>query len=79
MEKVDIFDQEIGRGSHRMQRQPCSGFQWQESILVQGTNREFCKRASRSTSSTLCVLRDSLESRRTLQVQEHRQFLQFRG
>ena len=78
MEKVDIFDQEVGRAAIECNGNLVVVFNGKKAFGSR-TNREFCKRASRSSSSTLCVLRGSLESRRTLQVQEHRQFLQFCG
>lgn len=54
MEKVDIFDQEVGRAAIE-----CNG----NLVVVSMARKHFgsrnksrvCKRASRSTSSTLCV------------------------
>ncbi len=79
MEKVDIFDQEIGRAAIECNGNLVVVFNGKKAFWFKEQIESFVKRASRSSSSTLCVLRGSLESRRTLQVQEHRQFLQFRG
>lgn len=62
MEKVDIFDQEVGRAAIECNGNLVVVFNGKKAFW-QGTNREFCKRASRSSPSTLCVLRGSLESR----------------
>lgn len=79
MEKVDIFDQEIGRAAIECNGNLVVVFNGKKAFWFKEQIESFVKEHPRSTSSTLCVLRDSLESRRTLQVQGHRQFLQFRG
>lgn len=78
MEKADIFDQEVGRAAIECNGNLVVVFNGKKAFWFKEQIESFVKEHPEAPLP-LSVLRGSLESRRTLQVQEHRQFLQFRG